>query len=420
MGSDFSTTGQKEDSDAVAGSVLVAEELFSKSVIVTLGPGGIGKTTLSAALSMAAAKTGKRVCVITIDPAKRLADALGIADIDNTPKPIHGDWPGQLDAVMLDASATFDDLVKRYSKNQSQADSILNNRLYANLTTTLAGTHEYMAAEKLFEIHSSGNYDLIVVDTPPSRHAIDFLDAPENLFAFLDNKIFRLITNPNRYLKAVSLATQFLLKTVAKVAGAEIVEDAVEFFRSFDGMEDGFRQRAMAVTGLLRSPKSSFILASAPQKDVVIDTKFFVEALQDRSYQIDAVVLNKLLPEFDTMCKYMETKNYFSDGSQEEAHWKQLNLTDDTVITDRSEKLDRHGFIENTHPGSAWASHLINLRELSDAAQQQRKIVADITQTAKVNNIFKIPLLENDVHDIKALAIIADILLGEQLPLSHG
>ncbi|MCL5048305.1 MAG: AAA family ATPase [Firmicutes bacterium] len=403
-----------------ADRMLATDVLFSKSVIVTLGPGGIGKTTLSAALSMAAAKAGKRVCVITIDPAKRLADALGIADIGNAPKQIEGDWSGKLDAIMLDAAATFDDLVKRYSKTPSQAEAILQNRLYANLTTTLAGTHEYMAAEKLFEIHTSGNYDLIVVDTPPSRHAIDFLDAPENLFAFLDNKVFRLITNPNRYLKAVSFATQFLLKTIARVAGAEIVEDAIEFFRSFDGMEDGFRQRAMAVTDLLRSPQSGFVLASAPQKDVVIDTKFFVEALGHRSYRIEAVVLNKLLPEFDTMCEYVKDTSTLSTISQSENYWQHLSLTNDDITTKRSNHLARHGFLENTGAASEWDAHLINLRELSDAAQQQKRIIDDIIQTSKVNNVFRVPLLENDVHDIKALAIIADILLGEQLPLSHG
>jgi anion-transporting ArsA/GET3 family ATPase len=396
------------------------ELLLNKSIIITLGPGGIGKTTLSTALSVAAAKTGKKVCVITIDPAKRLADALGISDIGNLPKPIRGNWSGSLDAVMLDASATFDDLIRRYSKNLDQTESIFRNKLYKSLTTTLAGTQEYMASEKLFEIYSSGNYDLIVVDTPPSRHAIDFLDAPENLFAFLDNKIFRLITNPNKYLKAVSFATQFLLKTIAKAAGAEIVEDAVEFFRSFDGMEDGFRQRAVAVTRLLRSPSSAFVLVSAPQKDVLIDTKFFVSALTNRSYKIDSLILNKLLPEFDVMYEYVSAKQNLPFKPQHAAPWQQSDYVNTVMLTNRQKYPDQHGFMEAYEPVSDWEGHLLNLRELAEATRQQNSIVTDIVNTAAVDNIFKSPLLENDVHDIKALAIIADILLGEQLPLSHG
>jgi len=415
----------------------VFDLLSEKSVIVCLGPGGIGKTTVSAALAVAAAIKGLRACVITIDPARRLADALGIEGVDNEPKSIKGDWSGKLDAVMLDASATFNELIKRYAKDEQQASEILQNPLYINLTSSLSGTQEYMAGEKLFAIYNSGDYDLIVVDTPPSRHAIDFLDAPDHLFSFLDNKIFRLITNQNRYLKAVSVATQLLLRTIAKVAGAEIVEDAVSFFRAFDGMEDGFRQRAAAITQLFTSDDSAFILISAPQRESVHDTKFFSAALQKRSYKIDALVLNKLLPDFDSMYQKVLANTSesslatdlsadgFSGNSRAEAEISSLDDSNDKVALSRDLLPDPARPEEGVNASEtaellAWSSHLQNIKELASASAQQSRIVDELLVATPVVNVFKIALLENDVHDLKALQTIADGLLTKRLPLSHG
>jgi len=428
-----------QETDTANGSNL-SDFLFEKSVIVCLGPGGIGKTTVSAALAMAAAKKGLRVCVVTIDPARRLADALGIEGVGNEPKNIRGDWPGQLDAVMLDASATFNELIEKYAKDGRQATEILENRLYINLTSSLSGTQEYMAGEKLFEIYDSGEYDLIVVDTPPSRHAIDFLDAPDRLFSFLDNKIFRLITNQNRYLKAVSLATQLLLKTIAKVAGAEIVEDAVAFFRAFDGMEEGFRQRAAAIAQLFKSDGSAFILISAPQRESVHDTKFFSAALQKRSYKMDALVLNKLLPNFhamyQTVLENTSLPDLSTDSSENELSTadNSINMTGrslsqenvgDVVITTLKLPLDADSRVSvgderERQSSSAWVGHLQNIKELAAASGQQSRVVDELLAATPVENVFEIPLLENDVHDLKALQIIADKLLTKRLPLSYG
>ena len=177
-------------------------------IIVTAGSGGVGKTTTAAVLALEGARAGRRAVVVTIDPAKRLADALGLEGLTNTPSKIEGDWPGELWALMLDTKSTFDDLIVTYSIDPKQAERILGNRFYKNISGALSGTQEYMAMEKLYELHDEKLYDLIVVDTPPTRNALDFLDAPRRLTRLLDNRIFRLLVMPTRaYLKAVSAAT---------------------------------------------------------------------------------------------------------------------------------------------------------------------------------------------------------------------
>ena len=201
-----------EAAKALPGSL--GDLISDRSVIICCGSGGTGKTTISAAIVLAGAERDARTCVVTIDPARRLADALGLEGLDNEPRRIAGPWNGELSAVMLDAKSTFDDLVVRYSASAEQAERILQNRLYRNLTSALSGTQEYMAMEKLFELHSEGGFDLVVVDTPPTRHALDFVDAPRRLYSFLENRVFRLVLMPTRaYLKAMTFAANALLRT---------------------------------------------------------------------------------------------------------------------------------------------------------------------------------------------------------------
>lgn len=202
------------------------------STIVCLGPGGVGKTSLSAAIGVALATQGKRVVVLTIDPARRLADAMGLdAALGNEPQEIAGNWPGQLWASMLDPASTFEQVIREQAPTPDQAARILGNRLFANLVTSLSGTGEYMATERLHALGGDPRFDVVIVDTPPSRHAFDFLDAPGRLTRFIDHPLYRHVLAPRRgLLRAVSKANQLAVRTVSRIVGAELLTEVVEFF----------------------------------------------------------------------------------------------------------------------------------------------------------------------------------------------
>jgi anion-transporting ArsA/GET3 family ATPase len=273
--------------------------ISDRQIVVCCGAGGVGKTTTAASIAVEAARRGRRACVVTIDPAKRLADALGLESLSNVPRRVEGDWSGELFALMLDTKSTFDALVARYAATPQQADAILSNRLYRNMAGALSGTQEYMAMEKLHELAAGGDYDLIVIDTPPTRNALDFLDAPRRLTRFLDNRIFKLLMMPTHaYLKAVSYATQTFLRTISKVVGGEVVADAVAFFQAFEGMEQGFRERAADVLHLLGADSTAFVLVTSPRRDAVEEAAFFAEKLHESRIAIDGLVVNRMHPAF--------------------------------------------------------------------------------------------------------------------------
>ena len=275
--------------------------LRSRRVIVLTGPGGVGKTSSAAAIAVGAALSGIRTCVVTIDPAKRLADALGIEHIGNDPVEIDALGAGGLWAVMLDADATFDDLVVKYATSDEQAGRILSNRVYQNLTRNLSGVQEYMAMEKLFELHNDPRFELLVVDTPPSANALDFLDAPRRLVSFLDNRVFRLIMSPGPVLlRPVSFAAKAVLKTISRVVGAEVVDEAVAFFQDFEGMEDGFRERAQIVQALLHEDATAFVMVSAPRGDTVAEALSFGEKLAGFGFSVAGLISNRHTPQFQT------------------------------------------------------------------------------------------------------------------------
>ena len=275
-------------------------------VVVCVGPGGVGKTTTAAALALRAARSGLRACVVTIDPARRLADALGIADVGNephhVPAPADGPWSGQLWAVMLDAQSTFDDLVDRYATSSGQAEAILSNPVYRNISGALSGTQEYMAVEKLYELEESGNFDLIVVDTPPAQHALDFMEAPKHLARLLDNRVFRLLMTPTRAgLRALEIGAQLMLRTIGKVAGGQVVTDTVQFFTQFEGMEEGFRARAHRADELLHSERTSFVLVCSPRRDTVDEALYLGAQLSQAGLAADSVVVNRCHPRYEPL-----------------------------------------------------------------------------------------------------------------------
>ena len=201
--------------------------------------------------------------------------------------------------MMLDTKSTFDQLVTGNANTADQAQRILDNRFYRNVSGALGGTQEYMAMEKLHELHEHGNFDLIVIDTPPTRHALDFLDAPRRLLRLLDNRIFRMLMMPTRaYLKVASVAVQTFLRTVARVVGSEAIDDVVSFFRAFEGMEVGFRDRALAVEALLAAPETGFVLVTSPRRDAMEEAQFFARQLERTGKTIDALIVNRVHPSF--------------------------------------------------------------------------------------------------------------------------
>lgn len=280
--------------------------LDGAEVVVCCGSGGVGKTTTAAVLGIELARTGRRVVVVTIDPAKRLADALGLPDgLGNDPVRLDVDpgpaGTGELWAMMLDTAATFDGLVRANAPSAEQAERILTNRFYHNIAGALSGTQEYMAAERLHALHDDARFDVVVVDTPPTRNALDFLEAPGTLARFLDHPLFKLLMMPTRRgLKVLNVAAQPVLRTIGKVVGGDVLADAIAFFQAFDGMETGFRDRADDVMTLLRSDATRYVLVAAPRRDTIDEARYFAGRLRDAGLAVSALVVNRSTPTFGT------------------------------------------------------------------------------------------------------------------------
>ena len=365
----------------------LTELVTTSHIVICSGSGGVGKTTTAAVVAMEAASVGRRAVVVTIDPAKRLADALGLGGdgIGNTPKRIEGPWSdessdegsGELWAVMLDTKSTFDDLVTTYSSDPEQAERILANRFYKNISGALSGTQEYMAMEKLYELHNSTDFDIVVVDTPPSRNALDFLDAPKRLTRFLDHRLYRVIMAPTRgVMKAVNVAAQAFIRQVSKVVGASVFEDAVTFFQAFDGMEAGFRDRAEHVLQLLTSSDTSYVLVASPKRDTVAEARFFAEKLGEADIPISALIVNRMHP-------------HFTEEMPEALRERAATFADS----------DLGGLYRN-------------LADFSLVAHREEEHLAGLAQMVAPAPVIRVPFLRTDVHDLDGLAVVADHLFG--------
>jgi anion-transporting ArsA/GET3 family ATPase len=381
-------------SDASEIQALVAEH----QVLVCCGSGGVGKTTIAAVLALESARQGRNTCVITIDPAKRLADALGLEALSDAPTAVDRKrWDddgsakpdGALSAMMLDTKSTFDHLVTANATTTEQAERILDNRFYRNVSGALGGTQEYMAMEKLHELHEHGNFDLIVIDTPPTRHALDFLDAPRRLLRLLDNRIFRMLMMPTRaYLRVASLAVQTFLHTVARVVGSEAIDDVVSFFRAFEGMEAGFRDRAMAVEALLAAPETGFVLVTSPRRDAMEEAQYFSQQLAANGKKIDALIVNRVHPSFGD-----EAPSGLRAAAAE------LAGTDDNPAARRLRQR-----YEN----------LADFREIADL---ERADVEGVQARVGATTISYVPYLARDVYDFAALREIGSLLLAPTVPV---
>jgi len=293
------------------GAVLDVDALLSDPqtrIIVCCGAGGVGKTTTAAALGLRAAEAGRRVVVLTIDPARRLAQSLGLTTLDNTPRPvgnIDSAGGGSLDAMMLDMKRTFDEVVEAHSTPEKAAQ-ILANPFYQAVSSSFAGTQEYMAMEKLGQLRLEADldpdhprWDLIVVDTPPSRSALDFLDAPKRLGSFLDGRFIRILAAPAKaggraYLKVFSAGVNAVTKTLSKVLGGQMLTDVQTFVAALDTMFGGFRKRADHTYALLSDRTTTFIVVAAPERDALREASFFVDRLDEEEMPLAGLVVNRM------------------------------------------------------------------------------------------------------------------------------
>lgn len=354
----------------------------ASSVIVCCGSGGVGKTTTAAVLGLEAARRGRRAVVVTIDPARRLADALGLADgLASVPQRIELEtdeaWTpgGELWAMMLDTAATFDGLVRRHADSEEQIERILTNPFYRNIAGALSGTQEYMAAETLHELHGDDRFDLVIVDTPPSRNALDFLEAPGVLARFLDHRLFRLLMLPTRGgLRVIGTATQPILKAIGKVVGSDVLADSVAFFQAFAGMETGFRERADDVVRLIRAPETSFVVVAAPRHDTIDEAVWFANQLVDQGVGVTSAIVNRAHPEFGI-------------GSAADA-------------LDAAVEARRRG---DETLGRLW-DNVAALRTMRDL---ELDVISPLAEIVGGDRLVVLPLLDSDVHDLAGLMVIA-------------
>jgi anion-transporting ArsA/GET3 family ATPase len=281
----------------------VAARLDGKRICIVAGSGGVGKTTASAALALGLAASGKRVAVVTIDPARRLAESLGLEELGNEPRRVdpallesHGaEMQGELWAMMLDPKATFDDLIARLSPDEQTREDVLGNRIYQQLSSAVAGSQEFTAIAKLYDLHHEGGFDVLVLDTPPSRNALDFLDAPDRLTDFFEGRALKLLLVPTGIAaRIMSRGTSVVFSILKRLTGVDLMEDIAVFFRALGGLTDGLRQRAAAVKALLADPATTFLVVTSPEREPVAEAIFFRGKLREARMAFGGLIVNRV------------------------------------------------------------------------------------------------------------------------------
>ena len=356
----------------------VAELLEGKRVCICAGSGGVGKTTTSAAIAAGMAARGKKVAVLTIDPAKRLADSLGLPELGNEERQVDphlfmeagvdaGD--GELWAMMLDPKATFDEVVRKHAPDEETRDRILSNRIYQQLSAALAGSQEYMAMEKLFEIWAEDRYDLLVLDTPPSRNALDFLEAPKRLTQFIEGKALRVFMAPTGIAaKVAGRGTSMMFSVLTRITGVDLLQDLAEFFQAFSGMVSGFRERARRVNELLANDESTFLVVCGPQGEPIDEAVYFHRKLVEAELPFGGVIVNKV---------------HFAGGA------------DDPELA---------GELDDLLGDSGLAARVAsNFRDYRALAVRDRRNVERLTAEMRTRSVIQVPYLDFDVHDLAGL-----------------
>ncbi|MHB1833944.1 MAG: ArsA family ATPase [Solirubrobacteraceae bacterium] len=365
----------------------VARLLSDKRICVCCGSGGVGKTTTSAAIALGMAATGAKVAVVTIDPARRLANALGCGELDNEPRRVAperlaaGGAPvrGELWAMMLDPKRTFDELIERVAGDPVRAREIKANRIYSELSTAVSGSQEFTAVAKLHELARDGDFDLLVLDTPPSRNAVDFLEAPGRLTSFLEGRALRAFVKPTGLgMRVLGLGAAPLLGALRRVTGVDLVGDMATFFALLGGMTDEFTERAAAVQRLLRDESTAFLLVCSAREEAIEEAIWFHRTLQRGGLPFAGAIVNRV-----------HAQRRFSDSSGETAAWLAAQLGED-LAGRVNEGVDEHRRLARRD-----ARSLARLRaQLGDSA------------------LIALPHLNGDVHDIEGLARVQEVLFA--------
>jgi anion-transporting ArsA/GET3 family ATPase len=374
----------------------VGELLHGKRICICAGSGGVGKTTTSAAVAMGMAASGKKVAVLTIDPAKRLANSLGLSELGNEESLVQPErfaeqgleMKGELWAMMLDAKRTFDDLIERHAPDEQTRDRILSNRIYQEVSNAMAGSQEYMAMEKLYELYQEDRYDLLVLDTPPTRNALDFIDAPERMTRFIEGRSLQFFLRPGRFgVRMLGRSGGALFGVLKRITGIDLLQDLSEFFQSFGDMAKGFSERAQRVNELLGNRDTTFLLVTAPEREPIDEAIYFWRRLTEGKLPFGGVVVNKV-------------------------HHDYLRWAEDSGGLDTNTALDQlTGELERSLDGSGDGSSLAvkvyeNFMNYRVLAERDRENIASLATRLGDANIIEVPYLDEDVHDIGGLAHI--------------
>jgi anion-transporting ArsA/GET3 family ATPase len=354
--------------------------LDGKGICICAGSGGVGKTTTSAAIAAGMAAQGLSVCVLTIDPAKRLADSLGLPELGNEARQVDPklferheiEMKGELWAMMLDAKATFDELVARQAPDEESRDRVLDNRIYQQISSALAGSQEYMAMEKLFELHTEGRFDLLVLDTPPTRNALDFLEAPRRLTQFIEGRSLRVFMRPTGLAARVAgRGATVALSVLKRIVGFDLIADLAEFFNAFSGMVDGFQARAKRVNNLLADRRTCFLVVCGPQGEPIEEAVYFHRKLVEAKLPFGGVIVNKV---------HYPAERLRGDGTD-----LPVALAERLGDEDLAQRV-----VDNFNDYQALAER--------DAANIER-----LTAELRAQAVIRVPYLDEDIHDLDGL-----------------
>jgi anion-transporting ArsA/GET3 family ATPase len=361
----------------------VGDILEGKDICVCAGSGGVGKTTTSAAIASGMAARGLKVCVLTIDPAKRLADSLGLKELGNKPKRVDPrlfkaqgiEIEGELWAMMLDAKATFDELIARQAPDEESRDRVLGNRIYQQISNALAGSQEYMAMEKLFELHTEGHFDLLVLDTPPTSNALDFLDAPRRLTQFIEGRSLRVFMRPTGLAARVAgRGASVMLSVFKRIVGFDLIADLAEFFNAFSGMVDGFQARAKRVNSLLADRRTCFLVICGPQGEPIDEAVYFHRKLIEAKLPFGGVIVNKV---------HYRAERLRADGTD--------------LSSTLTEKLGKGDLARRVAE---------NFADYQALAERDARNIDHLAAELRTKGVIRVPHLDQDVHDLAGLAEI--------------